>query len=157
MRRIPYRALCRQRGAAFITALVMLVLVTILAMSSITRTTMDERMAANSQQVNQAFQAAETGLSLVWNDANAFSTQNTQASDGTASDPFNPSAVQLGGSNGPDTVYNSVYRQATIPPRGSGWDSTMAYYHFDLTATGKTASGATVVLHEGAYQVGKRQ
>jgi hypothetical protein len=33
----------------------------------------------------------------------------------------------------------------------------MAYYHFDLTATGKTASGATVVLHEGAYQVGKRQ
>ena len=146
-----------QRGAALVTALVMLVLVTILALSSMTTTTMDERMAANSQEINKAFQAAETGLSLVYNDEDAFSTANTEDSDGTGSDPYNKSENNLGGSNGLDTTYNSVFRQQTVPPRGSGWDNTMAYYHFDLSSTGTTSSGATSRLHLGAYQVGKKQ
>jgi type IV pilus assembly protein PilX len=141
----------RQSGAALVTALVMLVLVTILALSSMTTTTMDERMAANSQELNKAFQAAETGLSLVYNDEDAFSTTNTE------SNPYDKTEADLGGSGGLDTDYKSIFRQQTVPPRGSGWDNTMAYYHFDLSSTGTTAAGATSRLHLGAYQVGKKQ
>ena len=35
-------------------------------------------MAANSQEVNRAFQAAESGLELAFNDANSFSINNTE-------------------------------------------------------------------------------
>jgi hypothetical protein len=53
-------------------------------------------------------------------------------------------------------TYNSIYREMTAPPRGSGWDSSMAYFHFDMQATATIASGATTTVHAGAYQVGRR-
>ena len=67
-----------QKGAALITALVMLVILTMLGLSSIMTNTMNERMAANSQEVNRAFQAAETGLDLGYADADSFNINNTK-------------------------------------------------------------------------------
>ena len=150
-----------QSGAVLVTALIMLVILTLLGLSSMTTTTMEERMAANSQEILRAFQAASSGLTLVFNDEDAFATNNTkETDDGTANDPYDKNAaVGATGSDGynSNTVYNSVYRQNTTPPRGSGWDSTFAYYHFDLSATGSTDSGATTTIHAGAYQVGRAQ
>ena len=148
-----------QHGAALFTALILLIILTLLGLSAMTTTTMEERMAANSQENVRAFQAASTGLSLVLSDEAAFDTTNTQETDGTADDPYDKTDTSIGGSGSyaynAAATYNSVYRQSTVPPRGSGWDSTYAYYHFDLTATGSTDSGASSTLHAGAYQVGK--
>lgn len=159
----------KQRGAVLITALVLLVLLTLLGITSMTTTTMEERMAANSQEINRAFQAASTGLEIVFNDGKAFDTRNTITADGTATDPYSDttdptkdkSDSTVGGtgaySYAATTTYDSVYRQSTTPPRGSGWDSNFAYYHFDLSSTGTTTSGASSSLHAGAYQVGRAQ
>ena len=150
-----------QQGAALFTALIMLVLMTMLGLSTLTTSTLEERMASNSQEVNRAFQAASTGLQLVFNDENAFDTTLTVAADGTADDTYDVTDTSIGGSGSyaynASTTYNSVFRQSTKPPRGSGWDSTYAYYHFDLSAIGSTDSGASSSLHAGAYQVGKAQ
>lgn len=150
----------RQNGAVLITALIMLVILTLLGLSSISTTTMEERMSANSQEMTRAFQAASTGISLVLGDEDAFATTNTEVTDGTASDPYDKSA-DVGGTGtnayAATAEYNSVYRQSTVPPRGSGWDATYAFYHFDLSATGSTDTGATSTLHAGAYQVGRAQ
>jgi type IV pilus assembly protein PilX len=52
----------RQRGAAMVIALVMLLVLTILATASARMTLMEERMTGNTQDRNIAFQAAEAGL-----------------------------------------------------------------------------------------------
>ena len=143
-----------------ITALIMLVLLTLLGIGSITTTTMEERMAANNQEVSRAFQAASSGLSMVLSDEDAFATTNTVDSDGTADDPYNKSssvgATGIHAYNA-STTYNSVFRQVTVPPRGSGWDNTYGFYHFNLSATGRTDSGAVSTVHAGAYQVGRAE
>lgn len=154
----------KQQGAVLITALVMLVLLTLLGITSMGTTTMEERMAANSQESNRAFQAASTGLEIVFNDGKAFDTRNTKDTDGTGNDTYadldDPTKDKSntnvgGGSYSARATYNSIYVSNTAPPRGSGWDSTYAYYNFDLSSTGTTASGATATVHGGAYQVGK--
>jgi len=152
----------RQRGAALFTALILLVIMTLLGMSSMTATTMEERMAANLQEGIRSYQAALTGLTMALHDDKAFETANTKETDGTANDSYPTQENDTVGGTGANaydasTTYNSVYRQATRPPRGSGWDSSYAYYHFSVTARGNTASGSTATVHAGAYQVGRAQ
>jgi type IV pilus assembly protein PilX len=150
-----------QSGAVLITALIMLVILTMLGLSSMTTTTMEERMAANSQEINRAFQAASSGLELVFSDEEAFNTSNTKDLDGTANDNYFKSNTTVGGDSSDSnaysatTTYNAVFLQQTAAPRGSGYDSTFAFYYFDLSASGATASGASTSLHSGSYQVGK--
>lgn len=52
----------RERGAAMVVALVMLLVLTLLATASARMTLMEERMTGNTQDRNIAFQAAEAGL-----------------------------------------------------------------------------------------------
>lgn len=144
-----------QSGAVLMTALVLLVIMTMLGLSSMSTSTLEERMAANSQDINRSFQTAETGLELVFNDEEAFNTSNTSDSDGTANDLYTPTAVTVGSYNA-SVTYNAVLLQAARPPRNSGWDSSYAFYHFDLDATSTTPAGATTTVHGGAYQIGAK-
>ena len=50
----------RQRGATLIVTLIVLVLITLIGVSSIRSTTMEEKMAGNSRDRDKAFQAAES-------------------------------------------------------------------------------------------------
>lgn len=52
----------RQSGMALLVSLVLLLLLTIIAIAAANRSTLQERMAANSQQQNIAFQASESGI-----------------------------------------------------------------------------------------------
>lgn len=55
-------AASRQRGATMIITLVMLVLITLVAVSSIRTSTMDEKMAGNARDRDKALQAAEAAV-----------------------------------------------------------------------------------------------
>jgi type IV pilus assembly protein PilX len=55
----PYAA---QSGAALITGLVILAIMTLIGISSLRSVTLDERMSRNLLDTNSAFQAAEAGL-----------------------------------------------------------------------------------------------
>ena len=52
----------RQRGAALIVSLVLLVILTLMGIATIRTSTMQERMAGNERDRNLAFQAAEAAL-----------------------------------------------------------------------------------------------
>jgi type IV pilus assembly protein PilX len=52
----------RQRGAILVIALMFLVLLTIISVSSISGVTLEEKMAGNMREQNVAFQAAESAL-----------------------------------------------------------------------------------------------
>ncbi len=83
-----------QNGAVLIVALVMLLLLTIIGISSMRGTSMQERMAGNLRDQSQAFQAAETSLrrgelavrnmsiTTIQNLTTAPSWQNADAIDG---------------------------------------------------------------------------
>lgn len=145
----------QQSGAVLMTALVLLVIMTMLGLSSMSTSILEEKMAANSQDINRAFQSAESGLELAFSDEDAFNTSNTTDSDGTADDLYTPSATTIG-YNGGSVTYNAVMLQAARPPRNSGWDASNAFYHFDLNATSITTAGSTTTVHGGAYQIGKK-
>lgn len=53
----------KQRGAVLVVSLIVLLLLTILAITASNTATLQERMASNAQEANVAFQAAESGLS----------------------------------------------------------------------------------------------
>lgn len=52
----------KQSGATLVVALIFLVIIVGVSLTSIQTTSIEERMASNSRERNQAFQAAETGL-----------------------------------------------------------------------------------------------
>jgi type IV pilus assembly protein PilX len=52
----------RQRGAVLIVCLVLMLILTVLATSSMGSATLQERIAGNSRDLNTAFQAAEAGV-----------------------------------------------------------------------------------------------
>jgi type IV pilus assembly protein PilX len=54
-----------QRGIVLVVSLIMLLLLTVLAISASTTATLQERMAFNAQENNVAFQTAESGLTAV--------------------------------------------------------------------------------------------
>src|SRR5262245_42417585 len=86
----------QQHGAALLTALVFLVMLTMLVLSSMNTNIMEERMAANSQEVNRSFQAAETGIATALDDSDAFATTNLATLDGTSGDTYNKPAITVG-------------------------------------------------------------
>lgn len=52
----------RQTGAVLVVALIMLLALTLIGVSGLSSTTMEERMAGNMRDINTAFQAAEAAL-----------------------------------------------------------------------------------------------
>lgn len=53
---------CRQRGTVLVVAMILLLVLTLLGVTALNTTTVEERMAANAQDQARAFQVAETGL-----------------------------------------------------------------------------------------------
>lgn len=61
----------RQSGAALIVSLLFLVMLTLVGISAMTTTTLEEKMSANARDYNVAFQSAEAALRDAWTDINS--------------------------------------------------------------------------------------
>ena len=57
-----------QRGAALPMTLIFLFVLTVLGISALRTTSLEQRMALNVQETRRAFEAAESGLSNAFND-----------------------------------------------------------------------------------------
>ena len=123
IRHQPRLSLRRQTGAALVVSLLLLVIITVLAVSGMNTATTELALARNDQNYEYAFQAAETGLEIAIAQRN-FSTQGTI-----------PKVSHTLGND--EVVANIQYEAATIVPDrafslGSG--SGVAAYHFLITA-----------------------
>ena len=151
-----------QSGAVLFTALVLMVLMTLLAVTMMGNTAIDERMAQNSQEQNRAFQAAETGIELALANSATLSTSNgfNSAGENTFSGKDNSES----GDNqvfktenagyGVSIEYTSVFLQKTPVTRGSGFDSSFANYWFEIQSKARTETGAASTVALGMFQVG---
>ena len=141
----------RQQGAALIISLMLLVVITILAVSGMNTATTELAMARNDQTYENAFQAAETGLE------NALAQGNFSTAE--------PVTLQL-----PDTTYEVVsativFEDSTLVPDKAfslGAGSGIAAYHFQATSNAEyrvspgnvTNRDATAVHTQAFYVVG---
>ena len=146
-----------QSGAVLFTALVLMVLMTLLAVTMMGNTAMDEKMAQNSQDKNRAFQAAETGIEMAIANSGSMNTSNA-INDATGVSTFTQGdATTLGTSvtgYGVNVTYSSVFLQKTPVTRGSGFDSSFANYWFELQSKARTDTGAESTVSLGMFQVG---
>jgi type IV pilus assembly protein PilX len=139
MRNAPQgRSRARQQGAALVIGLILLMVLTLLAISSMNTASLEFIMAGNEQYRTNAFQAAEAGIeqSIV---------------QGT----FNPDAAaqQLNGNN---TANDTWASQINLPlgnvPQpalwGNSWNS-FSTYHFEIVSTGSSTRGANAVNTQG--------
>lgn len=153
-----------QSGAALVVALIILLVLTILGISAMNTTSLEEKMAANAQELTRAFHAADSGITRGYRSLDTTTLIGTQEG-GTP--------VMRIGTSGKNTGAKSVARfiGSTDPPINSGFGEDSGYqaYYFDIQssgynlATGTDAATApdpgntsTVVLNAGVYQIGKK-
>ena len=135
----------KQDGAALIVGLVMLMVLTLLAISSMTSSTTEVAMAQNAQYTQNAFQSAETGIDLAIAGSNWSTTLATAV-------PI----AQIQGSTGNYVKYDMRFDEVTPVPSGfsMGADASFLSYHFDVTSTGTSNRGATSTHQQSCYIVG---
>lgn len=113
----------RQQGAALVVGLILLVVITVLAISGINTATTELAMARNDQNYENAFQAAETGLELALSQGFFDTAANTTITQSITAN---------------ETVTAEIrYENSTLVPDkafslGSG--SGIAAYHFIAVA-----------------------
>jgi len=132
-----YRAHSHQRGVVLIMSLVFLMILTILGISAMGTSSLEEKMSGNIQESTHAFQAGESGLSQAFNTAGALSLS------GTTTYTFNYS------SNKYKAVVDTTFKQFSTPKRGSGYGNNFDAANFDQTATATTTANAKSVIHQG--------
>jgi type IV pilus assembly protein PilX len=128
----------QQRGAALVIGLLLLLVLTILAVSGMNSASLEFVMAGNEQFRANAFSAAEAGIEQTLDGGN-----------------FNPAVLQVnlnGAATATDnwvTVTNTQMNGNPLPALwGNSWNS-FATYHFEITSTGTSIRNATAVNTQG--------
>lgn len=133
-----------QRGAALVVGLILLMVLTVLAITGMNMASTELIMAGNEQYRQRATQAAETGVE------EAMSNLSTLAQ--------NPAPVVVAATAVPDSdpdtyATSSQYmgEDGDIPGFSAG---KFVGFHYAIQSTGQSARNATVVHNQGAYVVG---
>lgn len=134
-----------QSGAALVVGMLLLLVLTLLAISGMNTASLELSMAGNVQYHENAFRAAETGIeqAMVLGDFNPGEpTQNLPATEGDTlpipdtSDRFAASIEpQLGGLPQP-----AIW--------GASWDA-FSTYHFEIQSSGESARNAVATTVQG--------
>jgi type IV pilus assembly protein PilX len=136
----------RQQGAALVIGLILLVVLTILAVSGVFTSTMELRMVRNTQSQERAFQAAEVAVE----DALANPVLSTSA-------VFTQATVAVPNAPGDTYSYNLQFVGQT--PLGTGMTgysigSAFQSYHFQVDTTGNGPDGAVSNHTQSFYVIG---
>lgn len=128
----------RQRGAALVIGLILLLVLTLLAVSGMNSASLEFVMAGNEQYRTNAFEAAEAGIeqSMSLGTFNPAAAAQALAGAPTATDAWASTiAPQLGG--------------APLPALwGNSWNS-FSTYHFEIQSTGTSVRNATALNVQG--------
>jgi type IV pilus assembly protein PilX len=140
----------RQRGAALVVGLVLLMVLTVLGVSGMNTATLELTMASNAQFNQDAFQSAETGIDLVIA-RRAFNT--------IPGDPGNLIAPTPLGDGSYSTQAITTFEQNTPVPdmgfsMGVGTSGAVQAYHFDIVSVGTGPRNARSTHNQSFYVVG---
>ena len=139
----------QQSGAVLFVSLIMLLVLTIIGVTAMRSSTLEEKMAANTMNYGMTFHAAESAIENALDDTNSL-VQAILTSDTITVD------LDIGES--------SITSSADIKYLGSGIaygyslgqnSSAFSSYRFDATGTAnRTNSGAAVSMSQGVRRIG---
>jgi type IV pilus assembly protein PilX len=139
----------KQRGAALVVGMLLLLVLTVLAISGMNTASLELAMAGNAQYHQNAFQASESGIEQAFRTATLNPSavpQNIPASGTTA-------IANTGGNDKFATVTTAQMGGAAMPALwGSTWDS-FSTFHFEIQSTGTSVRNAIAVNRQGVAVV----
>ena len=140
----------RQNGVALFATLIILLVVTVMATSSIGVTSLEQTMAVNAQAENMAFQASESVINKAMADESVLLTAIVLA-------PVWQTVPGLDGEDGPVTSSAAVKHMGTgfVSGFSLGLESGMfGAYRFEIVGTGTVGStNIQVGTTQGVYKV----
>jgi type IV pilus assembly protein PilX len=141
----------RQQGVVLIFALIMLVLISMISISMVRSTTMDERMAGGTRDRNKAFQAAEYALRTCLAPLQNGTYTGTDPAPLTPAGPTSPPVWEVA-----SNWTGSVSKAITISGGGLAADprclyETLGATSFRITARALGASDTTAVILQATY------
>ncbi len=140
----------RQRGASLIIGLVLLLVLSVLAVSTMSSATFGLTMAGNAQYTEQAFQLAETGVEVAINDGPFCAGCGPKATPATA-------VTDADGNDLGEFEASTDYIECT-PVVGFSEDygsaDSFKAYHFQINSTGSSARAARSVHQQDFFLVG---
>jgi hypothetical protein len=145
-------ALHRQSGASLIIGLVLLMVLSVLAVSTMGGASLQLAMSGNTQYSQNAFQLAETGVDR------SFAIANTFVPNGPPVNvPVTPVLDPVTGANLGTYQATSTYMQETLPPEG-GYSigsgiSTFRACHFQTQATGTSSRNSSDLHTQELYRL----
>jgi type IV pilus assembly protein PilX len=159
----------RQRGAALVVGLLLLLVLTILAISGMSTATLELRMSANQQYQERAFQAAEAGIEQAM--AAGIQTTDPAAIAAQYENPTSPEPTPIRGqgvqiADCPDQSTDDAdqceyfvrFDQAAgvtpVPGGGYSLGSGLTAYHFVIDAVGVAERGAQSEHTQSYYVIG---
>ena len=162
----------RQRGAALVVGLLLLLILTLLAISGMTTASLELQMAGNEQFQERAFQAADAGIERAIQ-AGVYDTNSTVGTYAPSSDPDFPPTPQPGtgirgcvktvddGGSVTDTedCYEYFMRfdeqtgPTAVPEGGNSPGEGFQAYHFVVDAYGRSSRDAVSHHTQGFYVV----
>lgn len=147
----------RQQGIVLVVGLVFLLVLTIIGVTSLRTTTLQERMAGNLQQRTVAFQDAEARISRLIDSLNATSINlsTNDTCDETNIDPdTNPDSVNANAVSSyytcPEYLGSATVGRLTDSAEGA----QTSLLHFRIKSKSTTVGNATVTVQQGVYQRG---
>lgn len=147
----PLRFPGRERGAALIVGLILMLVMTILAVATMGTANVEVVMASNTQYSENAFQLAETGI-----DVNIATVDDDRrllvAVPGAAPVCAGPTEVPEVGSFTACTTFADEI--TPLPGSSVGIGAGFAAYHFNVTSRGESFRGARAIHDQSFYIAG---
>ncbi len=136
-----------ERGAALVVALILLVIITIFAISAMGTSRLGLLMAGNSQYKLRAFQAAQSAIEARIVAGGFSTTLNNQAT----TYPFTDADTGIASTG---TASITFQTSTDVPAGGFSLGTSYLAYHFEIEATGTARRGAVSNQTQGFYIVG---
>lgn len=133
----------KQRGAALVVGLILLLILTVLAVSGMNSASTELIMAGNEQYRHNAFHAAETGIEQALTDLATVPQSGTPivvpatAVPGSATDEYTTSSRYLGD-------------DLNVPGFSAG---KFVGFHYEIASTGTSARNASTQHVQGAFVI----
>lgn len=132
----------RQRGAALVVGLILLLVLTLLAITGMNTATTELVMAGNEQFRQNAFNASETGIEEALADLetvpqNGVAVDVNEGVEGSDTDTYETSSLYLG-----DDLNITGYSAGKF-----------VGFHYEIVSTGRSARNAASEHTQGAYVV----
>ncbi len=150
----------RQQGSALTVALMVLVVMTLLGLTALKSSALQQQMAANELVTNQAFQAAESGAMRTVREETFVDLAEDSTVIGSGS-IGNDTPSPGEGVNEADFEAEAEHTSQSAPGRGSRQgigsatvNSGCRKYHFEVVSEGSTdTTHAVAVVHQGLFRL----